>query len=271
MPNRGIKGKKLIVLVSSILLVSLVLITVNIRQSQDRGFPESIIVWIVSPFQSVFTNTLDTISGGIDHYFFLVGVSRENERLLKEIDRLNREKNALDETIRRQGRVAKLLEQKEQRGRRSVIASVIGRDATQWSKMVFIDKGTKHGVRENLAVVSDAGVIGHIIQSTGATSKVLLITDSRSAIDSLFQDNRVPGVIVGTGEEKCGMKYVPITAEVGMGDKVISSGLGGIFPKGLMVGTVVQVTKKKRGLFQDIIILPSADLARLEEVMVLLQ
>ena len=150
------------------------------------------------------------------------------------------------------------------------VATVIGRDATQWSKVVFIDKGTKQGVHENLAVMTNAGVIGHVIQSTGTTSKVLLITDSRSAVDSLFQGSRVTGVAVGTGKNAVKMKYVPMNARVEVGDPILSSGLGGTFPKGLRIGVVRQIIKMKQGLFQDITVNPSADFSRLEEVLVLM-
>ncbi|MCH8156308.1 MAG: rod shape-determining protein MreC [Nitrospinae bacterium] len=270
MPNRRTKGKHFLIILASIVLVSLILMTVNIRHGKGSLFFESVVVWVFSPVQNLFTQTADSISDLFDHYFFLVGVSRENERLLMEIDRLARERNNILEAFKRQARIAKLSETNEGKEIKSVVASVIGRDATQWSKMIFIDKGTDHGIRENASVVTDAGIVGHIIYASAATSKVLLITDSRSAVDSLFQNTRVPGVTIGTGKDLCEMKFVPIEADVKVGDKVLSSGLGGIFPKGRVVGAVVDVVKKKQGLFQDIVVAPSADLLRLEEVLILL-
>ena len=180
-----------------------------------------------------------------DHYFFVVNTSLENEGLREQIDQLSREKNELLERIKEQERVARLIQTEELPEKKIVIARVTGRDATQWSNVVFINKGKNDGVQENLAVVTNAGVIGHIIQSAGGTSKVLLITDSRSAVDSLFQGSRFTGVIVGTGENVAEMKYVPMNAEVAVGDIVLSSGLGGTFPKGLKIGIVSQAVKKK--------------------------
>ena len=118
--------------------------------------------------------------------------------------------------------------------------------------------------------MTNAGVIGHVIHSSSNTSKVLLITDSRSAVDSLFQETRESGITVGTGENICEMKFVPISAKINLGDKVISSGLGGVFPKGLVVGSVVDIFKQSQELFQDIMVEPSADLSNIEEVIVLL-
>jgi rod shape-determining protein MreC len=162
------------------------------------------------------------------------------------------------------------MEYQEERQLKSVVAEVIGRDATQWARVVFINKGTQDGIKENLAVVTNGGLVGHVIQAGLNTSKVMLIVDGRSSVDTLFSDDRVAGIVVGTGMEFCEMKYVPITAEVNVGDQVISSGLGGVYPKGLVMGTVVSITKATQGLFQEITIAPSADFGRLEEVLVLL-
>ncbi|MFQ5451411.1 MAG: rod shape-determining protein MreC [Nitrospinaceae bacterium] len=255
---------------SSILLVSFVLMTINVKREKGPLFFETLVLRVFSPFQSLFMQTAASISGFFEHYFFIVNVSQENEHLKREINRLRKEKNELIEKMHQQKRIARLMEPEGSPEIHSVIASVIGRDATQWSKVVMIDKGTDDGIRENLAVVTDAGIIGHVIQSTGTTSKVLLITDSRSAVDALFQDSRTTGVFVGTGQDVGELKYVPTTAKVRVGDRVLSSGLGGTFPKGLLIGSVIQVTQEKQGLFQDIVIVPSADLSRLEEVLVLL-
>ena len=270
MPHWRTTGKNPLIFLACIVLVSLLLITVSIRYGKENLFFESVIVRIFSPAQSLLTQARTSISDLLDHYFFLTEVSRENDRLLKEIDLLTRRNSDLLETIKRQERIKKLQGTNKKEKVKSLTALVIGRDSTQWSKMIFIDKGTDDGIRGNVAVVTDAGIVGHIIHSTATTSKVLLITDSRSAVDSLFQNTRVPGVSTGTGEDLCEIKFVPIDAELKVGDRVISSGLGGIFPKGRMVGTVVGVAKRKQELFQDVVVAPSVDLSRLEDVLVLL-
>ena len=270
MPHWRITGKNPLIFLACIVLVSLFLITVSIRYDKENLFFESVIVRIFSPIQSLLTQVRTSILDLLDHHFFLTEVSRENDRLLKEIDLLTRRNSDLLETVKRQERIKKLQGTNKKEKVKSLTALVIGRDSTQWSKMIFIDKGTDDGIRGNVAVVTDAGIVGHIIHSTATTSKVLLITDSRSAVDSLFQNTRVPGVSTGTGEDLCEIKFVPIDAELKVGDRVISSGLGGIFPKGRMVGTVVGVAKRKQELFQDVVVAPSVDLSRLEDVLVLL-
>ncbi|MBT6716457.1 MAG: rod shape-determining protein MreC [Nitrospina sp.] len=270
MPNKGPKGRKNIILVFSILLFSLALMSLNAKQEKEISFLDSFAGLLLSPFQNLLTQTVQGISDGINHYFDLVDVSKENEQLQLEVERLVNEKNDLIERISRQKRLAGLMAYQDVRKKKSLVASVIGRDATQWSKVVFIDKGTRDGVETHFAVVTNSGVIGQVIHAGHTTSKVLLTIDSRSAVDSIFQESRVSGVVVGTGEEHCIVKFVPNTADIKVGDRVLSSGLGGIFPKGLIVGTVSQVVKKKQGLFQEILLTPSSDLSRLEEVLVFL-
>ena len=251
-------------------MFSLVLMTVNARHDKVNLFFESIVVWFVSPAQNFFTSVTNSITDVFDHYFFLVRTSSENDRLLLELGRLSKKNNELLERNKLLERSANLTEFTGEDERPFVIAKVIGYDATQWSKVIFINRGTDHKVEKNLSVVTDAGVVGHVIHASLKSSKVLLITDSRSAVDSLFQETRKSGITVGTGEDICEMKFVPISAKVSVGDKVVSSGLGGVFPKGLMVGTVVDIVKQDHEMFQGIRVATSVDLSSVEEVVVLL-
>ena len=271
MPNRQPQRKHFIGFLASILIFSLVLMTVNVRYEKSNLFFESIVVWFFSPIQNLLTSTTSYVSDAFDHYFFLVETSKENDRLLLKVNLLSKKNNELIERNKLLERSDNLIEFLDKDERPFVIAKVIGYDATQWSKVIFINRGTNHKVQKNSSVMNNAGVIGHVIHSSPNSSKVLLITDGRSAVDSLFQETRESGITVGTGENICEMKFVPISAKINLGDKVISSGLGGVFPKGLVVGRVVDIVKKSQELFQDIMVEPSADLSNIEEVIVLLR
>ena len=270
MPNRQPQRKHFTGFLASILIFSLVLMTVNVRYEKSNLFFESIVVWFFSPIQNLLTSTTSYVSDAFDHYFFLVETSKENDRLLLKVNLLSKKNNELIERNKLLERSDNLIEFLDKDERPFVIAKVIGYDATQWSKVIFINRGTNHKVQKNSSVMNNAGVIGHVIHSSPNSSKVLLITDSRSAVDSLFQETRESGITVGTGENICEMKFVPISAKINLGDKVISSGLGGVFPKGLVVGRVVDIVKQSQELFQDIMVEPSADLSNIEEVIVLL-
>ena len=150
-----------------------------------------------------------------------------------------------------------------------ILASVIGADAISWYKMITIDKGSKEGLKKNMAVVAYEGLVGHIVQTVPGYSKVLLITDVRSAVDALDQNNRTRGVVVGKGSDICEMKFIPQDADIRVGNPVISSGLGGVFPKGLLIGKVSKVETAEKGLFKNVIVTPSVKISFLEEVFVL--
>ena len=270
MPKKGPTGRKNIILVFSILLFSLVLMSISAKQEKGVPLFDSLAGVILSPFQNLFATTIQSVSEGFNYYFYLVDVSKKNKRLKLEVERLANEKNELIERIARHKRIAGLMAFKDNGTKDSLVASVIGRDATQWSKVVVVDKGSTHGVKKHLAVVTKSGVIGQVIHAGPTSSKVLLTIDSRSAVDAIFQDSRISGVVVGTSEKECKIKYVPNTAEIKVGDRVLSSGLGGIFPKGLFIGRVSKVIKNKQGLFQEITLIPSSDLSRLEEVLIFL-
>ena len=146
--------------------------------------------------KNFFTTATNSITDMLDHYFFLARTSRENDRLLLEVDLLSKKNNELLERNKFLERSATLTEFIGEDERPFIVAKVIGYDATQWSKVIFINRGTDHKVEKNLSVVTDAGVVGHVIHASLKSSKVLLITDSRSAVDSLFQETRKSGITV---------------------------------------------------------------------------
>ncbi|OGP66144.1 MAG: rod shape-determining protein MreC, partial [Deltaproteobacteria bacterium RBG_13_47_9] len=150
-------------------------------------------------------------------------------------------------------------------------AEVIGQDPSSWFKSVTIDKGERDGVKQGMAVVSPIGIIGRILKTAPHYATVLLITDYNSAVDSIVQRTRAKAIVEGKGENRCQLKYLLRTEEVAIGDAVVTSGLGGNFPKGLMVGEVKKVDKKGHGVFQYAELVPSVDFAQLEEVFVIME
>ena len=151
----------------------------------------------------------------------------------------------------------------------SQLAQVYARGPSSWFKTVLINKGEDDGVTKDMAVVTSEGVVGRVIEVSADTAKVLLIIDTNSAVDVILQRTRAQGILEGKIEDACILKYVQKNEEVQAGDKVITSGLGGIFPKGLVVGTVTNVDRRRPGIFQYIEVAPAVDLSRLEEVLIL--
>jgi len=166
-------------------------------------------------------------------------------------------------------RLKQLLQFRQTNSPSMIGAEVIGQDPSSWFKSVTIDKGERDGLKKGMAVISPAGVIGQVLRTAPHYATVLLITDYNSAVDSIVQRTRAKAIVEGKGENRCQLKYLLRTEEVNTGDIVLTSGLSGNFPKGLLIGEIRRVEKKGHGVFQVAELVPSIDLTRLEEVLVI--
>jgi rod shape-determining protein MreC len=147
---------------------------------------------------------------------------------------------------------------------------VVDRSRTSLFKTILINKGTADGLRVGLPVLSEQGVVGRIIETAWHASQVLLLIDENSNIDALIQRSRAHGILQGAGSSGCNLKYISRVEEVHAGDVVLSSGLAGVFPKGLLIGVVTGASRKGEGLFQKIDVAPAVDSGKVEEVLALI-
>ena len=150
-----------------------------------------------------------------------------------------------------------------------MVARVIDNDRTTLFKTLLINKGTADGLRVGLPVLADRGVVGRIIETSWHASRVLLMIDENSNIDALIQRSRAQGILQGAGSAGCNLKYISRVEDVQAGDVILSSGLAGVFPKGLLLGVVTGASRREGGLFQKIDVAPAVDFGRLEEVLAL--
>jgi rod shape-determining protein MreC len=193
-------------------------------------------------------------------------LDRQNRELRTENEVLRQQVRALTEAGNENVRLTHLLKLTEHTGFKTIGARVIGRDAGNWWKSIQIDRGSNDGLRENLAVLNADGLIGKVVNVSRGEARVLLVIDPNCKVSALLQDSREPGVVAGNQ-----MTYVDRNAKIKPGEPVITSGLGGIFPKGILIGTVVKAELNRQGMYQDIEIKPAVDFRRLEEVVVILQ
>jgi len=214
------------------------------------------------------------LTGGVGNiwkgYIALVHTRRENQRLIQELQQLQNENLRLQEFALENSRLQQLLDFKQVSNLQLAAARVVGRDPTNWYQTVMINKGDRDGLRVDMGVITPTGVVGRIIKTTPAASQVLLLTDRNSSVAALIQRTRDEGLVEGTEAGLARMKYLPMLSEVNVDDVVLTSGLAGSFPKGLMIGQVSEVYKKEDGLFQVAQIQPAVDFTRLEEVLVIL-
>ena len=151
-------------------------------------------------------------------------------------------------------------------GNKGVISKIIPIE-----DMPYVDDGTPVDIVLNPLGVPSRMNVGQILETSRSTSKVLLAHDHNSAVNALVQKNRVQGIVKGEGSQTYNMRYILKNADVEEGDLIVTSGLGGSFPKGIPVGTVSSVTKTKRGMFQNITVTPSVNFSQLEYLVVILQ
>jgi rod shape-determining protein MreC len=196
-------------------------------------------------------------------------LAKQNDQLRSDNDVLRQQSRAIVETGLENQRLRQLLAMKERLPHKTVAARVIGRDASNWWKSIQIDRGSDDGLRDNLAVLNADGLVGKTISVTRGEARVLLITDPNCKASAVIQETRDTGVVAGSGSD-CVMTYVSREAKIKPKQVVITSGLGGVFPKGILIGTVTGTEMNQQtGMYQDIQIKPSVDFNKLEEVIVI--
>jgi rod shape-determining protein MreC len=203
-----------------------------------------------------------------NNYVYLRGVRQENRDLKFEIERLRLEQVRLSDDAQQARRLQSLLGFKEQYIAKTVAAQVIGSSGSEQSRSVFIDKGTSAGVEKDMAVITADGLVGKVLRAYGSSAQVLLINDQSSGVGVIMDKSRLQGVIKGTAAGEVILEKVMTDEQVAAGDLIVTSGGDQIFPKGITVGTVMKVSPGA-DLFLNIRVKPSANLSRLEEVLVI--
>lgn len=250
------------------ILIPIVAIDTATRRPNDYRLYDKAIVAITSPIQAVITLTLDQIVSGFQNYVYLWNTRRDNSKLLEENRKLLNLIAELREAERENGRLRQLLDFEEKFELETVTARVIAKDVSTEFRAIRINRGERSGILKGMAVVTNEGIVGRILRTTAQTADVVTILDLLSAVDSIVARSRARGVIEGMTDEVCQLRYVLRTDDITVGDMLVSSGLGGIYPKGLTVGTVSKVDRKPYGISQEVEVRPSVDFSKLEEVMV---
>jgi rod shape-determining protein MreC len=222
----------------------------------------------MAPVMRVATEVTRTIGGvwsGITGAFQL----RDQVRFLRtELRERKREVARLTEVQLENERLRRLLAFRTTVEEEVVTARVIGADALGVSRSLAIDRGTLDGVRKGAAVLAPEGVVGQVLLAGRHASRLLLITDHNSGVDGVVQRSRAHGIVEGGLGGECGLKFVKRTERLEVGDLVVTSGMDGIFPKGVPIGHIAAIDRRGQGLFQSASVEPTVDFGRLEEVLV---
>ncbi|MGE4543727.1 MAG: rod shape-determining protein MreC [Pedobacter sp.] len=257
-------------LVVCLVMTALLIYSSRLRKQPETTLFEKAILFLASPLQRGFDTSTDTISSLWQHYLWLIDTSRENDRLFDENRWLRNKLDQVSEIRLENQRLSALLALREQLDMPTLPARVIAEDATSLFQTVIIDRGLEDGLHEGLPVMVPEGVVGRIIRCSGRQSRVLLATDASSAMAVLVQRSRARGICRGRGQSLT-LDFALTKEDIVTGDRIITSGNGGIFPKGLAVGTVSLIQTNELDLFQSVVVSPAVNFSRLEEVLVLLE
>lgn len=269
--QRGWSGGNLAVKFTILALTSVLLLA--LQQTGRLGTVEGLVTLVTAPGQSGLSSLTDRLSHSLTNlrnYRNLQQRVTELERItqslivenlrLKEVEREN-------QRLRELAAFAETRPGFEYRGGQ-IIARVIGQSATNFLNVAMIDLGWRHGIRVGMPVVNEQGLVGRISTVTATTSKVLLITDPSSTVNSILQASRLTGAIHGAPGSDPVMGFIPQGTEVGVGEIALTSGMGSNFPKGIAIGQVVEVRQQDVNVFQEAVVRPTVNFGRLEFVMV---
>lgn len=252
-----------------VLLFSLGLMTAKSRRVPQIDWFESQVASVLMPLQAILAGGTRQVRDIWYGYIDLTHVRQDNIRLRQQVDTLEGELYRYREAYLEQQRLRALLGFRSLAFPKAVPAEVLGVDPSLWAEAVTINKGSDHHLQKDTAIVTHQGLVGHVVELTPRYATVLLLTDRRSAVDALIQRTRARGIVFGKSQNQLAFRYVSVREAVEVGDDIISSGLGDIYPKGIRIGTVVSVRPQHDGLFYEIAVRPAVEFGKLEEVLAL--
>ena len=243
------------------------------------GIPESISNHIkitvtspLAPVQNIASKPVNYFRNWIEKIALMIETADRTEKLEKEVfllqNKVVEHRNTINILSKKLESMTELRENIDN-NENPLIADIIGHDTSYFRKSILINIGKKQGASVDDAVVFGSALVGRITAAGNSSSRAMLITDPASNIPSRFLESRMQGMVQGTGDDTCIVKYISRNAEVKEGDVVISSGIGGIFPKSIYIGDIVMVEDNGAKLFKDIKLKPKIDFSKIEHVLVI--
>lgn len=268
MRSRTDTPSALIVAIVVLILAFLVSQTGVLRPVRDLA------ATLLAPVQDQFSRLSRTISDWVQGGRDLVALREENRELRAQVDRLSVELLHLEEANKEIARLRALLDFTRtypayQFKGAEVVGHAVGSGASNLFPDLVLDVGAGDGIRRNMPVVTERGLVGRVLEVYPNACRVLLIVDARSSVNAMIQRNRVTGLVEGRPGGKLVMTRIPHDSSVAEGDVVITSGLGGMFPKALIIGQVSRVIREEVGLYQEAEIQPTVDFSGLERALVI--
>lgn len=238
---------------------------------KDVSMFESFLIEAFAPIQRGTMSMKEKITHMFDHYILIVNTSMQNEKLTKKVQTLENKIFELNEVEKENERLKQLLQFGAEIPREKVLAQVVSWDSSNEFKVLRVNKGRNHGLKNMSPVITMDGLVGYVYRLSANYADILTILDQNNRVDAIVARTRSHGIIEGIGDFQCRLKYVTRTEMVEVDDEVITAGLGNIYPKGIRIGRITQIDKENYGITQSIEIQPSVNFHKLEEVVVLVE
>lgn len=263
-------GRQNMTILVVLLSTQLFLMSGSVRGANGAAMLERALMRVSSPVVRLAELAGGAVGGSARTLRELLIARARNQVLEANARRMAGELRYYREAERENRRLRRMLDMQEMLAPRSIVASVVISSTRGPSRMIVVDRGTRVGVRKDQPVVAWGGAVGRVITADAAYSKVLLLTDPSSGVAGVFQHSRAQGIIFGTDGLGLEMRFVPRFSDVSHGDRVVTSGLAGIFPRGIGVGRVTSIRQAADGT-QTIELAPELDYGSLEEVLIVLE
>ena len=256
-------------LLLAVSLACLLLLTAQTR-GLGAGRAADVVTLVVTPVQSLLVRIHRGALGVWTTYVDWKSVRSENNVLRHEAERLRLQVLQSEETRQENARLRRLLELHERLPLSAMTGEVVGREEDGWVRALTVNRGRGNGVTRQIPVIVPEGLVGRVLQVRAGASVIQLINDPASTVGGVIQRTRTPGLVEGHTEGSVRLKFMARGAQVEVGDLVVTSGVGNLFPKGLPIGRVVAIQDKGSALFHFAVLAPAVDFARVEEVLLLI-
>ena len=225
---------------------------------------------VAAPVERVLTAPLVLVRDAYRRYVDLMGVRDENAALRARVASLEQEGLELREALVASGALEQVAALREQLELPMLATEVVGQDVSPWFRSIVLDRGRSHGLRSGMPIVTERGVVGLVTATTPHAARAMLILDRQSAVDGLVQRSRARGIVRGTGGGELELEFTGPPEDVQVGDLVITSGYGGVYPKGVRIGEVISVARDAPYVVRRARVRPAAGFERLERVFAVL-
>lgn len=246
-------------------------ITVLAKQNSPLVLAQRLFLDLVAAGQKRVAMLIKPARYSFSYLYSFRRMARENI-ILKEENRFLKEQiKQLKKYKQENQRLALLVNYKQQLLQKTIAAKVISRSPTSWQSLITVDAGLNQGIRENMPVITSTGLVGKVVRAARSSGVVQLINDRHSGVSVELPRLGAVGIVEGTVERLLRLKFITKEVPVKVGDEVITSGAGGVYPRGLKVGKVAKVINRRYELEKTVLVRPAVNLNAVEEVLIIIQ